>query len=325
MQVTQLILWFALATAQAVQAQEPIQPLEAPTYNPAKAELGRELFSDARLSHNDQISCASCHSPDQAGVDGLTRSVGVAGTSLARNTPTVFNASLNFTQMWDGRIRDLETRVQKAVVSPKLMGMASWDIAVEKIAAIDAYQSAFARLYGEVNAQAIQNAIAEYQRSLVLVNSPFDRYLRGDKTAISEQAKEGYELFKAYGCVSCHQGANVGGNMFQKMGVLKPIDQKKWNNKDVGRFALTGKPWDKHVFKVPSLRLVVHTAPYFHDGSAKTLKDAVNKMINYQLDRPVPEAHKDAIISFLKTLPGELPATLSNNPRQLVLSTQGAK
>lgn len=293
-------------------AEEPIKPLVAIPFDIEKANIGKRLFVDVRLSKDDSVSCGSCHRLDQAGADHRKRSVGVAGKPLKRNTPTVFNSGLNFTQMWDGRIRHLETRVAKAVVSPILMGMPSWDDVVTKIAAIEQYSTAFKHVYGRVSAENIQHAIAEYQRSLVLVNSPFDRYLLGDTSAISKQAKEGYALFKSYGCVSCHQGANVGGNMFQKMGALKPIDTKKWDNQDVGRFALTGKAWDKNVFKVPSLRLVVHTAPYFHDGSASTLKDAIDKMINYQLDRPVPNADKEAIIAFLNTLPGEVPEDQTN-------------
>lgn len=302
--------------------QEPIKPLTIIEHDADKAELGRRLFSDVRLSGNNSTSCATCHRLDQYGVDNQAKSIGATGNVLARNTPTVFNSGGYFTQMWDGRIPDLETRVQKAVVSPTLMGMPSWDVAVEKIAAVDLYRDRFQALYGEpVSANNIQHAIAEFQRSLVLVNSPFDRFLQGDENAISEKAKKGYRWFKEYGCSSCHQGANVGGNLFQKMGALKPIDLKKWNNTDVGRYKITGKEWDKYVFKVPSLRLAVHTAPYFHDGSAKTLEDAIKKMINYQLDRPVPQKHIDTIVEFLKTLPGELPAAVAPPTTALTTST----
>lgn len=294
-------------------AVEPIHSLQAIPVNPEKAKLGALLFVDTRLSGNNSISCASCHQLNKFGVDNVKKSVGIAGKPLKRNTPTILNSGHNFTQMWDGRMASLETRVNKAVTSPALMGMESWDAAVAKIAAIDHYQNTFKQVYGGVSAENIQHAIAEFQRSQVLLDAPFDRFLSGDKTAISPQAQEGYALFKEYGCISCHQGANVGGNMYQKMGALNPIDLAKWNNDDVGRFALTNKAWDKHVFKVPSLRLVVHTAPYFHDGSAKTLKEAINKMAHYQLDRPLPETDISAIIAFLETLPGTRPALNLNN------------
>ena len=294
-------------------ADEPIRPLTPVAHNTAKAALGQQLFSDVRLSRDHTVSCASCHRLDRYGVDNLPRSSSLAGKALGRNTPTVFNSGWLFTQMWDGRLPDLETRVQKAVVSPALMGMPSWDVAVARVAESTSYQAGFLAAYGEaISAENIQHAIAEFQRSLVLLNSPFDRYLEGDQKAISPQAKQGYQLFKEYGCVSCHQGANVGGNLFQKMGAMKPIDLNKWNNQDSGRYRITGKEWDKNVFKVPSLRLVVKTAPYFHDGSAATLKEAIDKMTVYQLDRPIPDADKEAIIAFLYTLPGELPASISS-------------
>ncbi len=306
LKITTMTLLFCLSVLS--KAEEPIKPLQAIPYDRDKALLGKQLFNDVRLSNDDSTSCASCHRLDQYGVDNQVRSLNLGGKPLARNTPTVFNSGLLFTQMWDGRFPKLETRVEKAVTSPALMGMPSWDAVEEKIAAIDSYRDSFQRIYGaRVSATNIQHAIAEFQRSLVLVNSPFDRYLRGDENAISAKAKKGYKWFKAYGCSSCHQGANVGGNLFQKMGALKPIDLAKWNNTDNGRYQLTGKEWDKNVFKVPSLRLVVKTAPYFHDGSAATLDNAIKKMINYQLDRPVPQKHIDTIIAFLETLPGELP------------------
>jgi cytochrome c peroxidase len=199
-------------------------------------------------------------------------------------------------------------QVKEVVISRTVMGMPSWDYTVNKINDIDHYKTSFETIYGEpLTAEQIQETIAEYERSLVLVNSPFDQYLHGDENAISEAAKQGYQLFKSYGCVSCHQGVNVGGNMFQKIGVLKDINLRDQADSDLGRHGITGNEWDKRVFKVPSLRLAVHTAPYFHDGSVKTLREAIDIMTDYQLGRTVPDEHKDAMIEFLKTLPGELP------------------
>ncbi|MEO0442197.1 MAG: cytochrome c peroxidase [Pseudomonadota bacterium] len=290
-------------------AVEPILPIpDSIPHDPQKAELGKQLFFDKRLSKDDTLSCESCHFLDKAGVDLVPRSIGVGGQVVKRNSPTVFNSALNFRQLWDGRAENLEVQIEKAVVNPKVMGMESWDVLVEKLAAVDSYKTAFQTLYGEpINAENIQHAIAEYERTLLTTNSPFDQFLKGNQSAISEQAKQGYNYFKAYGCVSCHQGANVGGNLFQKMGVLKDINLRQGLNTDLGRYSVTGNEWDKRVFKVPSLRLAALTPPYFHDGSVATLSEAVDVMIEYQLGRKVPEDHKSAIIEFLKTLVGDLP------------------
>ncbi|MBX2809575.1 MAG: cytochrome C biogenesis protein CcsA [Cellvibrionaceae bacterium] len=288
---------------------EPISPIpDFLPHDPVKAALGRRLFSDVRLSKDDTLSCESCHFLDRAGVDFLDKSVGINEQVAKRNSPTVFNIGLNFRQLWDGRAETLEQQVMMVVTNPKVMGMDSWDAVVAKISAIGTYQQAFEEAYGEpVNAENIQHAISEYERTLLTPNSPFDRFLKGDKNAISQEAKLGYQYFKAYGCVSCHQGANVGGNLFQKMGVLKDINLRADLSTDLGRYSITGNEWDKRVFKVPSLRLVTLTPPYFHDGSVSTLSEAIDIMIEFQLGRQVPSGHKDAIIEFLKTLPGEWP------------------
>ncbi|MBX2809022.1 MAG: cytochrome C biogenesis protein CcsA [Cellvibrionaceae bacterium] len=294
---------------QAVFATEPISPIpDFLPHDPVKAALGKRLFSDVRLSRDDTLSCESCHFLDRAGVDFLDKSVGVDEQLGKRNSPTVFNSALNFRQLWDGRAETLEDQVMMSVTNPKVMGMESWDAVVAKLSAISEYQQGFKEAYGEpINAVNIQHAISEYERTLLTPNSPFDRFLKGDKNAISQEAKLGYQYFKAYGCVSCHQGANVGGNLFQKMGVLKDINLRADLSTDLGRYSVTGNEWDKRVFKVPSLRLVTLTPPYFHDGSVSTLSEAIDVMIEFQLGRQVPPEHKDAIIEFLKTLPGDWP------------------
>ncbi len=289
-------------------AEEPIKPVTIIPYDRDKAAIGKLLFADVRLSGNDSLSCASCHILDQGGDDNVARSIGINGKPSKRNSPTVFNTGFNFLQLWDGRADSLEQQVKGVITSKAVMGMESWDDTVEKIAGIEQYNQAFQEVYGKpIEAKHIQEVIAEYERSLVLVNSPFDQYLNGDESAISDTAKTGYALFKSYGCISCHQGVNVGGNMFQKIGVLKDINLRDPNDVDLGRHNITGNEWDKRVFKVPSLRLVVQTAPYFHDGSVKTLRDAIDIMTEYQLGRKVPDEHKTAIMEFLATLPGELP------------------
>ena len=187
------------------------------------------------------------------------------------------------------------------------MGMESWDDVVKKFKEISFYYSEFERVYGEeINAKLMQDAIAEFEKTLITANSPFDKFLKGDDLAISETAKEGYHLFKKYGCASCHQGKNVGGNMFQRFGILEDITLRNRKDNDLGRYLITKKEWDKRVFKVPSLRVAVLTPPYFHDGSVKTIEEAVDIMVRYQLGRDVPQPERKAIIEFLKTLPGDL-------------------
>lgn len=290
---------------------EPITPLPLSVeVDPAKAQLGKTLFFDKRLSADDSISCASCHELSAAwGTDLRPVSAGVKGQLGSRNSPTVFNSVFNFTQFWDGRAESLADQARGPVVNPVEMGMASWDDAVKKLAGDAAYQQAFKSLYAAgMTADTIVDAIAEYEKTLITPNAPFDQYLRGKTDAINETQKRGYKLFKAYGCIACHQGQNVGGNMFQKFGVLKDISLLSGTlSNDLGRFILTRNEWDKRVFKVPSLRLAIMTPPYFHDGSVATIDEAVGVMIQFQLGRDVPDADKQAIIAFLTSLVGELP------------------
>ncbi|WP_223787770.1 cytochrome-c peroxidase [Marinicella meishanensis] len=276
----------------------------------AKAKLGKTLFFDKRLSTDNSISCATCHDLNGAfGADGQQFSSGVNGLQGTRNSPTVFNAVFNFKQFWDGRAHDLVEQARGPVTNPVEMGMATWTEVVRKLADDSQYVEAFQQIYGQgINEDLIVDAIAEYEKQLITPNSPFDQFLNGDESAITAKQKKGYELFKAYGCVSCHQGKNVGGNMFQKMGVLKDINLQSGSlNEDLGRYEVTKNEWDKRVFKVPSLRLAVKTAPYFHDGSVKTIEEAVDIMIEFQLGRTVPKDDRSSIIAFLESLVGEIP------------------
>jgi len=278
--------------------------------NKDKAELGKKLFFDKRLSTDNSISCATCHDLKSGfGADGKALSNGVNGRLGNRNSPTVFNATFNFKQFWDGRAHDLVEQARGPVINPVEMGMATWDEVVKKLSADSDYQASFSRLFADdISEETIVAAIAEYEKTLITPNSPFDQFLRGDESALSAQQKKGYELFKAYGCVSCHQGQNVGGNMFQKMGVLKDINLMSGSlNEDLGRYEVTKNEWDKRVFKVPSLRLAVKTPPYFHDGSVNTIEEAVDIMIEFQLGRTVPKDDRSSIIAFLESLVGEIP------------------
>ncbi|HSV45084.1 MAG TPA: cytochrome c peroxidase [Ramlibacter sp.] len=304
-----MLAWSALASAAL--PNEPIQPVPSThKQNPARADIGRLLFNDVRLSGNGRVSCASCHDLAKGGADGRARSVGLHGGLTGVNAPTVLNAALNFKQFWDGRAQTLEEQVDQVLRNPVEMG-AKWEDVLRTVAADPKYRSAFSGAYKDGVTQAnIQNAIATFERTLITPNARFDEFLRGKVDAISAAEKAGYEKFKQYGCVACHQGVNVGGNMFQKFGIMGNYFANRGNPTpaDLGRFLVTKVDSDKHVFKVPSLRNVALTAPYFHDGSAKTLDDAVDIMFKYQLGRIASRQDKEAIVRFLNTLTAEIGA-----------------
>lgn len=287
---------------------EPIQPILPPIgLDQDKVALGETLFNEAKLSANNTISCAHCHNLKTVGMDGLPHSFGLHGKASLVNTPTVFNTALNSAQFWDGRAQTLEDQIDGPILSKREMG-SSWSQVVMKLKAEPYYISAFNKSYPDgISKHNIKNALATFERSLITINAPFDRYLRGDTNAISLNAKAGYALFKDYGCVACHQGRNVGGNLFQVFGVMADYsaDRGHVTKADMGRYNVTGRDEDKHVFLVPSLRLVTLTAPYFHDGSADKLHDAIRVMAKYQLGRDIPDKDEELIIEFLSTLVGE--------------------
>ena len=290
--------------------QEPIIPI--PLVQPTaldmhKLALGRKLFHDPRLSHDNSVSCATCHPLDRGGMDHRLQSMGINGQKGEINAPTVFNSAFNFAQFWDGRASTLEDQVDGPIQSAIEMG-STWDEILDKLRNDPAYVTAFEEIYSDgVQHQNVKNAIAEFERSLATPNSRFDRYLRGDANALTSAEKAGYLKFKSYGCISCHQGTNIGANLFQRMGVIRDYfaDRGNLTKPDLGRFNVTGKEDDRYVFKVPSLRNVAVTAPYFHDSSAKTLEEAVAVMAKYQLGRPLPPQDMADIIQFLSSLTGE--------------------
>ena len=292
----------------AAPLNEALKPLPtAPVLDPARVELGRQLFNEPRLSANNRLSCASCHRLEAGGADDKSFSLGVDGKPVALNTPSVFNASLNFKQFWDGRVDTLQAQVEQVVTSPLEMG-SDWQTVVRNLSALPAYQRAFRQAYPDgVSAANVQNALATYERTLLTPNSRFDQYLQGNTGILTTQEKYGYQRFKDYGCIACHQGVNIGGNMFQKFGVMGDYFKARGNplKSDLGRYLLTRDEDDRYVFKVPSLRNVAVTAPYFHDASASTLEEAVDVMFKYQLGRNPTQEDKDLIIQFLKTLTGE--------------------
>lgn len=288
--------------------KEPIQPIPLHIdLNQNKVALGEKLFNETQLSRNNSISCASCHSLKTGGTDRSVHSPGINGAIGFVNTPTVFNAAFNFRQFWDGRSETLEEQIEGPTNSSHEMG-SNWPEIIGKLKENPNYISTFSQLYREdINRENIKDAIATFMRSLYTPNSRFDKYLRGDINAITDEEKKGYTLFKNYGCISCHQGMNVGGNMFQKFGVLDDYFSSRGNitKADSGRANITGESKDDRVFKVPSLRNVELTPPYFHDGSTKSLKEAVAVMVKYQLGRTLSQPEIDAIVLFLKTLTGE--------------------
>jgi len=298
----------ALALPTGAQTDEPIKPITADTKLDAKkVALGDKLFHDKRLSKDNSMSCASCHNLSRGGVDSLPTSLGIGGAKGPINAPTVFNSSLNFRQFWDGRAATLEEQAAGPVHNPLEMG-SNWAEVLGKLAKDDALVDQFKQSYPDgVQAKNVQDAIATFERSLTTPNSRFDRHLKGEKNALSADELRGYQLFKSYGCVACHQGVNAGGNMFQTFGVMGDYFAKRGGvtAADLGRFNVTKDEADKHMFKVPSLRNVALTAPYFHDGSAKTLPDAVDVMFKYQLGRPASAQDKELIVKFLHTLTGE--------------------
>ena len=237
----------------------------------------------------------------------MTRSVGINGQQGNINAPTVFNASYNFRQFWDGRAETLEEQIDGPTHAAAEMG-SNWAEIIAKLRQAPEYVTAFAKLYPEgIQAQTIRDAIATFERSLTTPDSRFDQYLKGNQNALSPAEKEGYQIFKSYGCISCHQGVSMGGNMYQKFGVMGDYfkDRGKLTEADYGRYNVTKNEADKFIFKVPSLRNVALTSPYFHDGSAKRLEDAVIVMGRYQLGRELAPTEIAALVKFLQTLTGE--------------------
>ncbi|MEB0076410.1 cytochrome c peroxidase [Pseudomonas sp. CCI3.2] len=288
---------------------EPLKPLpDVQVHDSAQVELGRRLFNEKSLSVNNSVACASCHQLQKGGADDVAYSIAANGKPTDVNTPTVLNASLNFRQFWNGRADSLEAQIDEFIRSPMAMGN-TWAAVINTLSHTPDYRSAFNHAYPDgLTAANVQNALAAYERTLLTPNSRFDLYLKGDTDILTQDEKYGYQRFKQYGCIACHQGVNIGGNMYQKFGVMNDYmnDRGHPTEADLGRYLVTKDEADRNVFKVPSLRNVALTAPYFHDGSAKTLDEAVAVMFKYQLGRTPSALDKSLIIEFLKTLTGEL-------------------
>jgi cytochrome c peroxidase len=296
----------------AIQANKPIQPIPQKIEIDGgetlpKVALGEKLFQDVRLSANNQKSCVSCHIFSLGGADRLSHSIGINGIATAVNTPTVFNVRFNFRFNWDGRYANLADHLDALMTNPQVMGT-NWPEAIQSLQQVPAYVQMFNQAYPNgLTASNIKDALVAYELSLNTPNARFDRFLQGDKQALTKSEQEGYRLFKTSGCISCHQGVNLGGNMFQPFGVIGNYltDRGQITKADLGRFNATKNEADRYLFRVPSLRNVAVTPPYFHDGSVKTLKESITKMTKYQLGRSLPTEQIELIAQFLGTLTGE--------------------
>ncbi|HCA24350.1 MAG TPA: cytochrome C biogenesis protein CcsA [Pseudomonas sp.] len=286
---------------------EPIQPiLPAQITDPAKVELGKQLFFDPRLSRSGFISCNSCHNLSMGGSDNLQTSIGHNWQQGPINSPTVLNSSLNVAQFWDGRAADLKEQAAGPIANPGEMAF-THTLAVDTLRSIPQYSDAFARVYGveQITIDEVTDAIAEFEETLVTPFSRFDRWLLGDTQAMTEDELRGYQLFKDTGCVACHNGPAAGGNSFQKMGLVSAYETA---NPAEGVAGLTGQDADRFKFKVPTLRNVELTYPYFHDGAYWTLEEAVDVMARLQLGRQLGDEDIASITAFLKTLTGQQPS-----------------
>jgi cytochrome c peroxidase len=280
---------------------------------PEKRDLGRMLYYEKRLSKNHDISCNSCHQLDNFGVDGEVTSPGHKGQRGDRNSPTVYNAAGHFVQFWDGRAATVEEQAKGPVLNPVEMAMKDEAAVIATLKSMPEYVAAFKAAFPSaedpVTYDHFAKAVGAFERKLI-TRDRFDKFLGGDSAALTDEEKRGLNLYVSTGCTACHNGAYLGGTMYQKLGLVKP-----WPNlKDEGRAAVSGNEGEKHFFKVPSLRNVAKTGPYLHDGSVKDLKEMVKLMAEYQLGRALSDEDAGAITAFLGALTGEVPADYIKEP-----------
>jgi cytochrome c peroxidase len=296
----------AISTMVHTKADEPIKPIPLHVkYDRQKAKLGKRLFFDTNLSSDGSIACVNCHTVYN-GADSSKVSYGVGGHPGDRNSPTVFNSVFNFRQLWDGSARDLVQQAEGPIGNPVEM-QSSAEKVLDYIKKNPYYSREFRRIYNrEATYRDVLDAIAEFEKTLYTPNSRFDRYLRGE-IELTKEERAGYRLFKTLGCITCHNGVNVGGNSYQKMGLINPY---RWKEGNPDRFSVNGREEDKNVYKVPTLRNVAITAPYFHDGSAATLEDALAKMGYHNLGFTLSKKEIALLKAFLETLTGETPRSL---------------
>lgn len=301
-----------------------VLPLKAPEpadnlANPAKIELGKQLFFDPRLSKDGTVSCNSCHNVMSSGTDNRATSAGIAGQLGGRSAPTVFNAAFLSAQFWDGRAATLEDQAKGPLTNPIEMGMPNHDAVIARVKQIEGYQSQFEKAFGSkdsVNIDNLAKAIAAYERTLITPNSPFDRWAKGDATAISASAQRGFAKMAEVGCTSCHSGAAFSGpslptgtGFYQKFPTYADNDfVKKYDfMADEGRKNVTKSDADAHMFRVPTLRNIATTAPYFHNGKVDNLQEAIRVMAKTQLNKDLKQEEVTDIYNFLVTLTGTIP------------------
>ena len=280
-------------------AVEPITRVpEPPAADPLKVALGERLFGDPRLSRGNTRTCSSCHDLNTNGASRNANETAPDGSALSFNTSTVFNSALNFRFGWEGEFRTLEAQAAASLQNPRIMDSRIEEV-VGKLSHDPDVVHRFEEAYGHgPDALSVLNAIATFERSLVTPSSRFDRWLAGDTTALTAQQLDGYRFFKSLGCVSCHQGVNIGGNLFERHGIFHPLARA-----------------DPKILRVPSLRNVATTAPYFHDGSAASLDEAVRKMATAQLDLALTDQQVDDIVAFLRSLTGSYRSRLVEEPK----------
>lgn len=286
-------------TDEAISPVVPPRPLHA-----GKVSLGRQLFHDPILSRKGMLSCSSCHDLRTGGTVPVSRTVGYEGRVHTFNAPTIFNVGNNHRLGWRGTTTSLAKQNLKVLLDPNLMG-SQWDLLLPRLNANEMYRRQFTALYGGVaDADTVLDALVTFQKSLVTPDAPFDRYLKGNEGAISTQQKLGYRLFRDHGCISCHQGSNVGGNMLQIFGVFGDPESGEAMDESGVVARLDDNDRRPNLFRVPSLRNVALTAPYFHDGRTETLREAISIMATSQLGRTLPDSDIEAIEAFLKSLTG---------------------
>ena len=278
--------------------------LEGKIPSQAKIDLGKKLYLETALSKNKDLSCNSCHKIDSYGVDNKPTSDGTNGQKGTRNSPTSFNAAIHIAQFWDGRAKDVEEQALGPILNPVEMSMSSDSEVVDRIAATPEYVAMFKTVYPDqsnpISYKNIGDAIGAFERTLV-TPSRFDKFLEGSDGALTKEEQEGMVVFAQTGCITCHNGVGIGGGMYQKLGLVKP-----YQTTDLGRYEVTKLESDKYVFKVPSLRNIEKTAPYFHDGSITKLEDAVKLMASHQLGKELSSKEVGKIVTFLKSLTGDL-------------------
>lgn len=316
-----VIDWAADQWQQKYGIAEKIVPIETISTDSAKVALGNILFHDTRLSVNNTISCASCHDLKTAGVDNEDVSDGVFDLEGGVNAPTVFNSVYNFVQFWDGRAETLAKQAAGPPLNPVEMGCQSFDEIVAKLVCDKEMVKMFNAIYPEgITEETITDAIAEFEKTLVTPDSRFDKYLKGDQTAINDQEKAGYDLFLATGCATCHNGPILGGQSYELMGVKADYFAergKELTNEDNGRFKETQCERDRHRFKTPGLRNVALTWPYYHDATRATLEEAVRDMGKYQSGVKLSQSQISDMVAFLNTLTGEFEGQLLTNENDI--------